>query len=278
MTTAFKDVEILTTLDKDPHVTFFAWESDIQDIASGMAKVVHPLGLLSAVLTDEQWAAYPGNTTIVNAQPQIAPRFVPQTYVDIVNTMTSVELYVAKAANDRTQSWIDSTEALKRAVIKSLGRVIRQMVRAPKVRFQRMSVADIMTKVRARYGCMQRDTKANLREKMLTMLPTTDKLDTHISDLDDMFEVSEIAGFPIDENTKMDIFRETVSGHPLILKVLETFDFEFPDFKACTHAQICEYIVLHLPNLKSAQATAVKANAKFVAATAYVTLEAESKR
>jgi hypothetical protein len=82
------------------------------------------------------------------------------------------------------------------------------------------------------------------------MLPTTDKLDTHISDLDDMFEISEIAGFPIDENTKMDIFRETVSGHPLILKVLETFDFEFPDSKACTHAQICEYLVLHLPNLK----------------------------
>ena len=75
MTTAVKNVEILSTLEEDPHVTFFAWESDIQDIASGMAKSVHPLGLLSDILTDEQWAAYPGNTTIVNAQPQIALRY-----------------------------------------------------------------------------------------------------------------------------------------------------------------------------------------------------------
>ncbi len=141
-----------------------------------------------------------------------------------------------------------------------------------------MSVADIMTKVRARYGRMQRDTKMNLREKMLTLLSTADKLDTHISDLQDMFEVSETADFPIDENQKNDIFRETVSGHPLILKVLETFDFEFPDSKACTYTQNCEYIVLHVPNLKSAQATAVKASANLFAATAYATLETESQR
>ncbi len=108
MTTAVKDVEILTTLDEHPHVTFFAWKSDVQNIASGMAKTVHPLGLLSDILTDEHWAAYPGNTTIVNAQPQIALRFVPQAYVEIVNTMTNAELYVAKAVNDRSQVWIDS--------------------------------------------------------------------------------------------------------------------------------------------------------------------------
>ena len=32
MTTA-KNVEILTTLEEDPHVTFFPWEIDVQDIA-----------------------------------------------------------------------------------------------------------------------------------------------------------------------------------------------------------------------------------------------------
>ena len=38
MTTTVKSVEILTTLDEDPHVTFFAWESDVHDVASGMSK------------------------------------------------------------------------------------------------------------------------------------------------------------------------------------------------------------------------------------------------
>jgi hypothetical protein len=142
-TTAVKSVEILTTLEEDPHVAFFAWESDVQDIASGMAKSIHPLGLLSHILTDEQWAAYPDNTTIVNGQSQIALRFKPKAYVEIEDTMSNAELYVAKSVNDRSQLWIDSAETLKRAVIKSLGRVVRQIVRAPKVRFHGQSANTI---------------------------------------------------------------------------------------------------------------------------------------
>ncbi len=48
--------------------------------------------------------------------------------------MTSVELYVAKSNNDKLQLWIDTGEALKRAVIKSLGRVVRQVVQQGKAR------------------------------------------------------------------------------------------------------------------------------------------------
>jgi hypothetical protein len=57
----FKNVEILTNLEEDPHVAFFAWELDVYDVAAGMAKSIHRQGLLSHILTDEQWAAYPGN-------------------------------------------------------------------------------------------------------------------------------------------------------------------------------------------------------------------------
>ena len=86
MSTA-KNVEILTTLEEDPHVTFFPWEIDVQDIAAGMAKSIHPLGLLSEVLTDEQWAAYPGNAVPdQNGQIQIAVRHTPPAYVEIIDT------------------------------------------------------------------------------------------------------------------------------------------------------------------------------------------------
>ena len=232
MVSTVKNVEILTTLEEDPHVTFFAWEIDVQDIAAGMAKSIHPLGLLSEVLTNEQWAFYPGNATIdQNGQNQIATRHIPPVYVDINDTMTNVQLYVAKASNDRLQLWIDSVEALKRALLKSLGRVVRQVIKPKKVRFQMMTVNEIMVLVRKRYGKMEKDTKAHLKERMLILLLTTDGIDTHISNLQDMFEVSETAGFPITDNDQVDIFRETVSTHPLIVKVLETFDFEHPDSK-----------------------------------------------
>ena len=133
MAKTVKDVEILTTLDEDPHVSFFPWEMEVQDVSSGMAKSLHPSGLLSEILTDVQWAAYPGNSTIdANGHIAIAARFQRPVYTAIVNTMTNVELYVAKESNDRLQFWIDSMETLKRAVIKSLGRVLRQTIEGGK--------------------------------------------------------------------------------------------------------------------------------------------------
>ncbi len=160
MTTAPKQIEILTTLSEDPYVSFFPWKLDVHDTASGLAKSIDPRGLLSDILTDEELATYPGNTTTdVNGQVQIAPRYQAPAYTEINNTMTSVDLYVAKASNDRLQIWIDAGEALKRAVIQSLGRVVRQIVRDSKIRFQRLSVRDILARVTARYGDMQKDTE-----------------------------------------------------------------------------------------------------------------------
>ncbi len=181
-TTTIKNVEIFTTLEDDPHVTFFSWESDVQDVASGMTKSIHQHGLLSEVLTDAQWAAYPGNSVIDQAGDiQIAGRYQPPAYLDIHAGMNSIDLYVANASNVKLQLWIDSREALKRAILKSSGRVVRQVIKASKVRFQLMTVAEIMAKVRQRYGKMEKNTRANLKERMLTLLSTADDLDTHIS-------------------------------------------------------------------------------------------------
>jgi hypothetical protein len=69
-----------------------------------------------------------------------------------------------------------------------------------------------------------------------------------------------------------------VCAHPLILKVFESFDIEFPHAKRTTYEQITAYLTLHLPNLKHAQLSATRAAANLVAATAYATLETESKR
>ena len=204
MVSTVKNVEILTALEEDPNVAFFPWEIDVQDIAAGMAKSIHPLGLLSEVLTDEQWAAYPGNAVTNQAgQTQIAARYNPPAYVDINDGMTNVALYVAKASNERLQLWIDSVEALKRAILKSLGRVVRQVIKPKKVRFQMLTVTEIMAHVRKRYGKMEKNTKSQLKERMLTMLTTADAIDTHISNLQDMFEVSETAGFPVAEDRQV---------------------------------------------------------------------------
>ncbi len=141
MTTTPKSVEILTSLAEEPHVAFFPWKLDVQDTASGLAKSIHPMGLLSIILSDAEWAAYPGNSsTDANGQLVLSPRYQVPAYVEINDTMSSVQLYVAKASNDRLQAWIDAGETLKRAVIQSLGRTVRQAIRDSKTRFQCMSV------------------------------------------------------------------------------------------------------------------------------------------
>jgi len=279
MSSTPKNVDILTTLENDPHVTFFSWEMDVHDVAASMAKSIHPHGLLSEVLTDAQWAAYPGNSTIDQAgNILIADRYQLPADVDIHGGMNNIDLYVAKASNDRLQLWIDSREVLKRAILKSLGRVVRQVIKESKVRFQLMTVLEIMTKVRQRYGKMEKDTRANLRERMHTLLPTADDLDTHISNLQEMFDVSETAGFPLDSYRQVETFRDTVCAHPTIVKVLEKFDFDYPDAKTVTFAQITGYLILHLPNVKHAQMAATRATANLAASTAYSTLEVESQR
>jgi hypothetical protein len=248
MTTAIKNVEILTSLAEDPYVSFFPWKLGVHDTASGMAKSIDPKGLLSEILTDEEWAAYPGNKTIDgNEQIQIAARYQAPAYIEINNTMTSVDLFVAKASNDRLQIWIDSLESLKRAVIQSLGRTVRQIVRDSKIRFQRLSAREILIRVTARYGDMQKDTEAHLKEKMLTMLQNSDGLDSHISDLRELYDISDTAGFPVDEYRKVAIFRESVCAHPLILKIFESFDIEFPHAKRTTYEQITAYLSVQSP-------------------------------
>ena len=82
--TTVKPVEILTTLDQEPNVNFFPWEMDVQDVAAGMA-----------ILTDEQWAAHPGNSVVdQQGNVQISQRYQLPVHVDINNNMSSVELYV----------------------------------------------------------------------------------------------------------------------------------------------------------------------------------------
>jgi hypothetical protein len=76
----------------------------------------------------------------------------------------------------------------------------------------------------------------------------------------------------------VEIFRETICTHPLICEVLKTFDLLNPNSKIVTLDQLSAYLTLHLPNLKHAQMMATRATANMVAATAYATLESESKR
>ncbi len=117
-------VEIFTNLEEDPKIHFFPWELEVRNAAASLCRTITPRGLLSVLLTDEQWNAYSANRT-VDAQGQvvIAARYVPPVHVQVNDTMTSVMLYVAKSTNDQLLEWVTGEETMKQAIIKSLGPV-----------------------------------------------------------------------------------------------------------------------------------------------------------
>jgi hypothetical protein len=272
-------VEILTTMDDEPHVSLYPWELDIRNTAASLCKAITPRGLLSLVLTDAQWDAYAANISVdANGQAVIAARYASPVHVEVNDTMNQIALYVAKSSNDQLLEWINGKEALKSAIVKSLGKVVRHVTRSAIDGFTLMSLRQIMDKVRARYGRMAQDTRAQLDEKMTTRLQSTETFDSHISNPTENYAISEIGGYPISQDKQVKIFRTSVYDNPLIANALESFDSRFPDARLHTFATITEYVVDHLSNLQNASKKSARATANIMTYEACLTLEVENKK
>ncbi len=151
---------------------------NVRNAATALCKTITPRGLLSVVLEDDQWQAYPTNISIdAQGTMVIANRYTPPVYVDVNGTMSSADLYVAKAAIDELLEWVTHEEALKTAIVKSLGLVVRQIMQHPKHGFTLMSIRDILTKVRTKYGRMRTDTRKSRGKTRFFDLHDSQKLD-----------------------------------------------------------------------------------------------------
>jgi hypothetical protein len=184
---------------------------------------------------------------------------------------------VAKASNDQLLDWITHEEALKTALVESLGQVVRQIIKHAVDSFTLMSIRDIMDRVRTRYGRMRKNTKLTLKERMSTRLVSTEAFDTHVSNLRENFTISYIGGQVINEDEKVEYLRASVSGHVLLDSALSQYTFTNPDDSTHTFEGIVSYIEDHLPNLQTAAQLSAHATANIMASEAYLTLEAENK-
>jgi hypothetical protein len=108
--------------------------------------------------------------------------------------MSSADLYVAKAANDELLQWVTHEKALKTAIVKILGVVVRQIMQHPLHGFTLMSIREILAKVRTKFGRMRTDTRKSLNERMTTRLEATENYDTHVSNLRQLFSISTVGG------------------------------------------------------------------------------------
>jgi hypothetical protein len=222
--------------------------------------------LLSSILNDRQWEDCP----TIHAPSVHGTR--PPTW------RPSKQLFITKEKNDKLQLWLDASDVLKCAVTKSLGESVCDTITTKTSRFQQITVAEIIKRVRARFGKLQKDTKTAIKLRMTNMLKTVEELDKHIAALTKLFTISETAGSIVDEHHKVDYFRDSLFGHPLLADILKQFDFEYPDCTTITYAQITAYVVLHLPNLKTAQQSSIRVQANIATLGAYAALQQETKK
>jgi hypothetical protein len=113
---------------------------------------------------------------------------------------------------------------------------------------------------------------------MATRLVATENCDTHVSNLRELFSISTVGGHLVPEDQRVEILKESLSGHPIIAQALSQYDFLHPDETTQTFESIASYLDDHLPNLRHASQISSRATAQVMVSEAYITLEAENKK
>ena len=249
---------ITTSMDLDPEINYFGWRLNVEDVAAGAATLIVPTGLLTTVMTDPEWNAYPANTSTTPAtanaaaQTTIAARPVEPTHKTIVSGMTGPQIAVIKYGNDRHEIWHLAKEQLKASIIKSLGDTLAGTVAPPPHGFKMMNIQDIMIAVGNKYSTVDWTSLNKMEEIMMTPLDNVAHLDSHIARLTRHINMSEAAGFEVVEHRRVKLFRQSVQHHHQIARTLTSYDEEHTNPKTHTYAMITTHVRVQLPPILSA--------------------------
>ena len=128
---------ITESLEFEPELNYLTWKVGVETFAASKATLISPSGLLTDILTDEEWNATSLNrATSPGGTLTIAPRPVPPVHSPISIGMTNAAISVAKYDNERHQIWHDSRVAFKLALIRSLGPTLEGAIGPPPGRVQ----------------------------------------------------------------------------------------------------------------------------------------------
>ena len=245
--------EIGVSLEHDPELMYFTWKVNVQNRAANMATIVDRTGLLSLILTDEEWNAYSANRSVApDGTIVIAPRPLPPVHIPITNGMTNANIAVAKYNNDRHATWHEAQETFKEMIIRSLGSTLEGTIGPPPNGFTLLTVQQIVTAVKAKYGTVDQMALAKMEDILTSPLDHVQNLDKHLANLKQHMMMQIAAGYQIEEYRKVSIFKRSVIGHHQIAQCLQDFDKEFTDPLANTYDQITAYVAKRLPTIRAA--------------------------
>ena len=264
-------------LEEDPELSYFTWKVQVEDVASNAATTVEPTGLLTLIVNDQAWAAYPPNQRVSpGGTASIAPRPAIPTHVPITAGMLNAQISVAKYQNDKHEVWHKAKEAFKTGLIRSQGPTLAGSICPPPNGFRNISVMDIMDAVKDRYDTVDQLSLDRMEETLSSPLVNVRDLNKHLAKLHKNILMHEAAGFPIEDYVRTRLFRKSVMHHPQIAVCLASHDDKHIDHRQHTFAQVTKYVVTHLPPILSAATQMASQSRAFMAAaptTSFTTLE-----
>jgi hypothetical protein len=161
---------ISPSLETDPENNRQAWLLSIRTTASSLGRAYFPDGLLSTGIcdTDAEWAAA---NPVANAGDPPIPRPIPQQPGPLPGNAGNAAIYNAGLQRDACVFYHDALPNLKRAILDSVGSVIRQALYNSATGFQHLTIIDILTYVSTHYG---RTTVKSIKDlKVLIKAPLT---------------------------------------------------------------------------------------------------------
>ena len=245
--------DIGISLEHDPELMYWTWKVHTEDAAANLATIVETTGLLSEMLTDEEWDAYPANRS---ASPggtvTVAARPAAPAHEVIVGGMTNAQISVAKYNNDRHKIWHEAVTVLKSNIVRSLGPTLESTIGPPPQGFRLQSLRQIVDAVRAKYGTVDQLALDKMEDVLATPLDHVSNLDKHLARLKQHILMQAAAGYAIEPYRQVKLFRRSVGSHHQIVQCLADYDRLYPDPLTATLAAITAHVVKHLPNVRAA--------------------------
>jgi hypothetical protein len=260
MTTTNNDVlfgEIgMISLEHDPELLYWSWKVHMENAAANMATIVQPTGLLSEILTDQEWDDYAANRSHSpeNNTLTIAPRPKAPSHKPIETGMSSEEIAVAKYHNDRHRLWHTAVAKFKTALIASLGPTLGVTIGPPPDGFKLKASRAIVEAVRTKYATANQMSLNQMDEVLMSPLDHVENLDKHLAKIRQHILMQATAGYAIEEYRQVRIFRKSVAGHHQIAQCLADHDRLNADPLQVTFNTITTYVLTHLPNIRAAAA------------------------
>jgi hypothetical protein len=191
MSTSDDHQSIDISLECDPELNYLPWKVSVENVAASKATIIAQTGLLTDILSDNQWDNLPLNRST-------SPGGTLATHSPITMGMTNAAISVAKYENERHLTWHTAQTAFKSSLIHSLGPTLEGAIGPPPDGFKMISTRKIMDNVKSRYGKVDQVTFARMEEVLATPLDHVQNLEKHVATQKRHMLMQTSAGYPLE--------------------------------------------------------------------------------